>query len=289
MTAYARASGIFSFGKLVVEIHSVNRRMLDMSIYLPKDFLCFDIDVRKWIAAKIERGQITVRVYLIANKSNQEKFLSYLTQLKELQSLWNPIAKELGFIPQESINLPFLLEQLQENALLETKEQEFKSALQNSISVALDELMQMKETEGTMLLGDIQNRLDLIRELLDSIERKKGGFYAHYRQKILERLAEIGHIPSELEEKVTKELVFLAERLDVTEELVRLRAHAAQFGQHLSSVVKASGRTLEFILQEILREINTLGSKSMDPDVSTYVVAIKGELEKIREQIQNIE
>ena len=158
MTAYARASGIFSFGKLVVEIHSVNRRMLDMSIYLPKDFLCFDIDVRKWIAAKIERGQITVRVYLIANKSNQEKFLSYLAQLKELQSLWNPIAKELGFIPQESINLPFLLEQLQENALLETKEQEFKSALQNSISVALDELMQMKETEGTMLLGDIQKQ-----------------------------------------------------------------------------------------------------------------------------------
>ncbi|HEY2810804.1 MAG TPA: YicC/YloC family endoribonuclease [Rhabdochlamydiaceae bacterium] len=291
MTAYGRASDSFPFGKLIVEIHSVNRKILDMLIYLPKDHLRFDMDVRKWIASEIERGQITVRVNLLSEEVSPEITQGYLSQLKYLQKTWNHIAEELSFDPKESVSLSFLLNQLQEKSPLDTKhqEQEIKNALQRIVHAALDELVQMKRTEGKALSADVHKRLQLIEEQIQAIEDKKEEPYERYKQKIIERLREIGEVPEELEEKITRELVFLAERLDITEELVRLRAHIEQFRHHLLSSEKAVGRTLEFIVQEMLREINTLGSKATDANISTFVVAIKSELEKIREQIQNIE
>lgn len=291
MTAYGRASDHFPFGKLVVEIHSVNRKMLDISVYLPKDLLRFDIDVRKWIASEVERGQVTIRVTVLDAKEDREYAEHHLEQLKRLQSQWNQVSQELGFDPKDSVTLPFLLGQLQERTLADSKEQEqeFRAALQRVIHAALDELMQMKWAEGKALAADIQKRVRIIQEQLSAIERKKQEPYEHYRHKITERLQEIGQITPELEEKITRELIFLAERLDVTEELVRLCAHIDQFLKNLLSSDKAIGRALDFLIQEMFREINTLGSKSMDTQISICVVTIKSELEKIREQIQNIE
>jgi uncharacterized protein (TIGR00255 family) len=113
--------------------------------------------------------------------------------------------------------------------------------------------------------------------------------FDHYRKKLIERLKEMGHLHSEAEERIAREVVLLAEKMDVTEELVRLRAHIEQFRHHLFSPEKAVGRTLDFLTQEMHREINTLGSKSSDSDISLYVVKLKSELDKIREQVQNIE
>jgi uncharacterized protein (TIGR00255 family) len=289
MTAYGRASDSFSFGKLVVEIQSVNRKMRDIQVYLPRDYLRFDIDVRKWISSEIERGQVTVRVSLLSEGESKKLPQGQLTQLKELQSEWNHVAAGLGFDPQESVNLRFLVSQLQEESVFDFKEEECRIALQRIVHAALDELIQMKLVEGRALVFDIQKRLLLIEEQLAAIERKKEEPYDGYRRKITERLQEIEALTPELEERIAREIIFLAERMDVTEELVRLRAHIAQFRQHLSSTDKAVGRTLEFLVQEMMREANTLGSKSMDTDISASVVLIKSELEKIREQIQNIE
>lgn len=291
MTAYGRASDIFSFGKLIVEINAVNRKTLDILVYLPKDLMRFDIDVRKWITSEVERGQLTVRVSLLNDEINEEMIHSHLKQLKNLQGKWNRIAHELGFDPKQNIDLSFLLSQLQEDVSIDSKEQEleFKEALQRVVHAALDELMQMKMTEGKALSFDMRKRLELIQEHLNTIEGKKQDFYERYRQKILKRLGEITEIAPELEEKIARELALLAERLDVTEELVRFRVHIEQMRQQLLSSDKAIGRTLEFLVQEMFREINTLGSKSMDADISHFVVIIKSELEKIREQLQNIE
>lgn len=290
MTAYGRASDAFAFGKLVAEIHSVNRKMLDMLIYLPKDLLRFDIDVRKWLSSELERGQVTVRVTLMSEGSSR-LIHSHLAQLKSLQGGWNQIAFELGFHPQESVSLPFLVGQLQGGALIESKEeeQEMRGALQRVIHAALDELIQMKMAEGKALLSDVQKRLHLIQEQIKIIEKKKDEPDDRYRQKIIERLQDVELVTPEIEERISRELIFLAERMDVTEELVRLRTHSEQFNKHLVSTEKSIGRTLEFLIQEMVREINTLGSKSMDSEISHCVVAIKSELEKIREQIQNIE
>jgi uncharacterized protein (TIGR00255 family) len=147
----------------------------------------------------------------------------------------------------------------------------------------------MKETEGHVLATDIEKRLKIIEENIAGIEIKKEDPFVHYRKKLLERLKEIGHLHGEAEERVSREVALLADKMDVTEELVRLRAHLAQFRQHLFSTEKAIGRTLDFLTQEMHREINTLGSKSSDTAISLYVVRIKSELDKIREQVQNIE
>src|SRR5277367_1409607 len=142
MTAYGRASDTFSLGKLVVEIHSVNRKMRDMLIYLPKEFLRFDIDVRKWIASEIERGQITVRAVLLSEGQAKPMDQGPLSELRALQAEWNQIADSLGFDPQSCVDLRFLVSQMHEGALHDFKEEECREALQRVVHAALDELMQ---------------------------------------------------------------------------------------------------------------------------------------------------
>jgi uncharacterized protein (TIGR00255 family) len=290
MTAYGRASGDFSFGKLLIEIQSVNRKILDVLVNLPKDFFRFDILVRKWISAQIERGQVSVRVMLIT-QDKKANVQARLSELKSLQKEWHHVASQLGFNPQESVNLSFLLGQLQENTQLEVLEHEelYAQSLESVFKEALNAFMKMKVEEAELLKIDLEKRLESITQKLTLVEARKESVIDKYRKKIRERLLEIGQITPELEEKILRELALLAERIDVTEEVVRLNAHIEQFARHLQIQDKAVGRTLEFLTQEMLRETNTLGAKANDTEVSTVVIFIKSELEKIREQILNLE
>ena len=291
MTAYGRASVSAVQWRFVIEIHSVNRKMLDMSLYLPKDLLRFDIEIRKWLSQYLERGQITLRLTLQSEGGSNKLFSNYSIQLKTLKEGWNKVASELGYDPEKMIDLSFLVSQLQMLPSFESKEDEetLKASLKAAVEVALQELMVMKETEGKTLALDIQKRLKLIEENIAAIELKKEFPLIHYRKKLIDRLKEVGHLHAEAEERIIREVALLAEKMDVTEELVRLRTHIEQFRQHLSLHEKAVGRTLDFLTQEMHREINTLGSKSADSEISLYVVKIKSELDKIREQVQNIE
>jgi len=284
MTAYGRASETLSFGKLVVEILSVNRKALDVSVYLPKDFLCFDVDIRKWVSSLVERGQVTVRICLTIEEEKRIQDLS--SQLSDLQKEWNALAKKLSFNPQESVTLPFLISQLHETSLLESKgyEAELKEALSQVVHAALHELLERKRFEGAILLRDLQERMRSVARGIADIESKKEQPAEKYRERLTQRLQEIKEMTPELEDKVLREVVFLAERMDVTEELVRLSAHQEQFYALLQTKDKAIGRTLEFLIQEMLREVNTLSAK-----LTSSVIFIKSELEKMREQIQNIE
>ncbi len=291
MTAYSRASTTSPMGRFVVEIHSVNRKMLDMSIYLPRDLLRFDIEVRKWLAKYLERGQVTLRLSLQSEGVGGKMFESTLGQLKALKETWQRLSRELGYDSEAMVNLPFLASQMQTSTFIESKEDEeaIKEALKAAVESALQDLMQMKETEGKTLALDIQKRLQIIEETISVVEQKKEIPLLHYKNKLFERLKEVGLPPAELDERMARELALLAEKMDVTEELVRLRAHLEQFRHHLFSKERSIGRTLDFLTQEMHREINTLGSKSCDTDISLCVVKMKGELEKIREQVQNIE
>jgi uncharacterized protein (TIGR00255 family) len=199
------------------------------------------------------------------------------------------VAQALGFVPQDSVSLPFLLGQLEEGPILEIDETVYSKALQKVLEEALKECLEMKWAEGNALAADIQKRLHFIAEKLTLVEERKEVVLEKYRKKISERLFELGQMTPDLEEKILRELILLAERIDVTEELVRLQTHIEQFKKQLQVSEKAIGRTLEFLTQEMLREINTLGAKSSDTEVSSIVVMVKGELEKIREQILNIE
>src|ERR1043165_8822194 len=137
MTAYSRASAGSPLGRLVVEIHSVNRKMLDLSLYLPKDLLRFDVEVRKWLSQWLERGQITLRLTLQSEGLSGKLFSNYSLQLKALKESWDKLAKELGYESGKMVDLPFLVSQLQSAASPETKEDE--EAIRSSLKNVVDE------------------------------------------------------------------------------------------------------------------------------------------------------
>jgi uncharacterized protein (TIGR00255 family) len=291
MTAYGRFSKETPFGRLVVEIHSVNRKMLDLSIYLPKDFLRFEIEVRKWVMAQLERGQVTVRISLQHDGAGERVYEDTLRQLQMIKAAWEQIAIKLGRDPQKEVDLPFLVEQMQSFSPIEKEKDDaaIREALKDAVAGALQELMRMKELEGKVLAADMEARLNVVRSTLNSVEAKKEAPLARYQQKIRERLQEIGPMTSEVEDRVHREIALMAEKADVTEEIVRANSHIQQFQMHLKTAEKAIGRTLDFLVQEMNREANTLAAKSMETEISLAVVNIKSELEKIREQVQNIE
>lgn len=291
MTAYSRASAISLLGRFVIEIHSVNRKMLDISIYLPKDLLRFDIEIRRMLSQSLERGQITLRLAFQNDEIGGKYFSNYSLQLKLLKDEWEKLARELNYDPSKTIDLPFLVSQLQSMPPSESTEDEesFRAALKKAIETAVEELMQMKEKEGETLAIDIQKRLKIIEENTCALELRKDVPLINYRKKLTDRIKEIGHLPEDVEERITREVAIMAEKLDITEETVRLHTHIKQFRQYLASKERTIGRTLDFLTQEMHREINTLGAKSADSEISLYVVKMKSELDKIREQVQNIE
>lgn len=291
MTAYGRFSQEAPFGRLVVEIHSVNRKMLDLSIYLPKDFLRFEVEVRKWLMTQLERGQVTVRISLQHDGGGERIYEDTLRQLQTIKAGWDTIASKLGLDPKKEVDLKFLVDQMQAfNPIEQEKDDDaIRKSLKDAVFGALQELMRMKEQEGKVLADDIQGRLSIVQNTLQSIEAKKEGPLLRYQQKIRERLQEIGPLTSEVEDRVHREIALLAEKSDVTEEIVRANSHIQQFQTHLKTAEKAIGRTLDFLVQEMNREANTLAAKSMETEISLAVVNIKSELEKIREQVQNIE
>ncbi len=273
MTAYARGS----VAGRVVEVHSVNRKGLELTFQMPREWLSFDPDLRRECAAVLERGQVTVRLTLQGEGGS--------VSLKGLKEHWELVCRDLGIDPRE-ITLSFLLSQLQQTpSLLDEKEQElFLQALRQ----ALAGLVAMKECEGAVLQQEIEKRLMEMERQLARIEARRELPLLSYRQRIEERLKEWLTSP-DLEERVMREVALLAEKMDITEETVRLHSHIAQFRSHLHAEGKSVGRVLDFLTQEMNREINTLGSKSQEVEISFSVVQMKGELDRIREQVQNIE
>lgn len=265
MTAYGRASLMTPTGRWVVEIHSVNRKQLDMNISIPREMLSFDMDLRKWISHQVHRGQITVRV----NVSEEALVAQNLELLKGLKAGWEKVAHALGYEPEKSVTLSFLAEQLEHSSsqhLIE-KEDAAKQQLKEVTLEALEILMAMKEKEGAALERDLEKCLQALEKLLAQIGKRAPETMARSRSE------EEGE----------------PQALDIHEELVRLHSHCAQFRDVMGSAEKSVGKTLDFLVQEMHREINTISAKCADVELVALSVKVKSEIEKIREQVQNIE
>lgn len=288
MTAYGRATKSTSIGQWVLELHCVNRRMLDISMHLSKELLRFDIEIRKWVSALMSRGQVTVRVYLLQEAAMITQSSS---SLKEMKGAWEKIAIELGYDPKDSISLSFLANQLSSfptQSLIED-EQEVLNILKHLFQEASVQVLKMKETEGKALAEDIRSRLKIMEECFQPIGALAPDAAERYRNKLQARIQEVCTSEAECDERILREVAIYAEKLDITEELTRLHSHLEQFRSLLDSDEKSIGRTLDFLTQEMNREINTIASKSAETEISRLVVMCKSELEKIREQTQNIE
>lgn len=291
MTAYGRESQETKLGKFTVEIRSVNRKYLETNIVLPDEFSCFEVDVKKWLSEVIERGQISVKISVVLSENVPLKVspnIHLALKIREAAEKLNAVLK-LPSLHELTLQLlsdqPKLLlfeEQMNDEEL-------YRETLHEVFQKALIQFLQMKTKEGYAIFVDISHRLGTLQQEIKKIATYAPQATKRYREKLIERLKELDIGEIENEERIIRELGIFAERIDISEEITLFEAHLEQFYENISSKNKSIGKKLEFLLQEMNREINTIGSKSSDLEVSRLVIEMKSTLEKIREIIQNVE
>ena len=289
MTAYGRSGCNTKAGHFFVEIQTINRKFLDVQVVLPRELGHFDIEVKKWIANTISRGQVSIKAGVVFEGTSPYRIIPNLPLARQLKEAWQQIAIDLS-IDIKEVDLSFLKEK--EGLFIyeedHTHDDLYREGLKQAFTGALDHLLKMKAMEGAHLQEDILQRLEIMRSLLKEIENKVPLAPNRYREKLMGRLQEL--LPGvENEERILREIALFAEKIDIAEEITRFYCHLIHFEEIMHGENFASGKTLEFIIQEMNREINTIGSKSLDLNITRCVVGIKSELERIREQIQNVE
>lgn len=288
MTGYGRGETDHNGAKFSVELNSVNRKQSDIVINLPRDLAELEPRVRQTINESISRGRTNVLVSY-HNSINGTGKLALDTKLARFyHEAMLALQKELDAPGEITIGTI-----LQAPGVMRAPEEMHQAedawpAVEKALRAALAELIKMREREGKHLAKDLIHRLKTIRKELKAIRALHPDVVKKYRAALLDRIQKAGLPIQTDDERLVKEVSFFADRADVSEELTRLESHLAQFAHHLRKN-EPVGRTLEFITQEIFRELNTLGAKANDAVISQRVVACKAELEKIREQIQNLE
>lgn len=285
MTGYARSTKDTKLGLCSIEIHSVNRKGLDLSIHLPKPLLWLDTEIRRWITSVLQRGQVTVRVHLKINEKNVWE--NEFPLLQTLQKGWRGLAEKLGYGPEE-VTLSFLVKQKETLEVSYEIEPSFAVEMKGVMTAALEQLLHMKKEEGETLKRDFSTRLSWIKQQIPFLLERSSTSTLRFQEKLKERLKDFSS-GAEIDERIMREVAILSEKTDITEELTRLSSHLDQFFDYMNQKESTVGKTLDFLAQEMQRELNTISAKCSDQDSIYRVLALKAELEKIREQVQNIE
>ena len=273
-----------------VEISSVNRKQLEIRASLPHEISAFELILRQLIKQKITRGTVSARVSMTLDEKQS------LSTIKINHSLLDRLAKECSELQEkfgnqgswsiaELMTIPGVMETIPPNM----EKDEIKSIFIKAVETAVNNLVTMREAEGQELSKDLKKRCDKLIALTDKLEPLIKKVPEVLKQKLFERLEKEDFAVDINDERMLKELIFYVDRSDVSEELTRLRSHFVQLEQFLSKNGKTVGRSMDFLLQEIFREITTFGNKAAGCEVTPIIVEFKTELEKIREQIQNVE
>lgn len=291
MTGYGRARETRNGRDITVEIRSVNNRYLDCTVKMPRAYIFAEDAIRSAVQKSVSRGKVDVFIsvdslgteetVVAVNESLAKGYISALRKLYELEGgqmvKGNYCATELARLP---------------DVLTVTKAEEDLEAIAADICAVLEDALEahtkMRETEGQKLSEDVLGRLKTIEDITGKVEERSPQTVAEYREKLLARIREALQSTTIDEGRILTEAAIFADKVAVDEETVRLRSHISQFRDMLESGVPV-GRKLDFLVQEINRESNTIGSKCCDLEISRDVVDLKAEIEKIREQIQNIE
>jgi len=288
MTGYGRGEADHAGTKISVELNSVNRKQSDIVINLPRDLAMLEPRIRQAINEKISRGRMNVMIGLQENANGAGALALDTALARSYHEAMRTLQKELSAPGEITIGTI-----LQAPGVMRSPEHSVKAddawpVVQRALHTALGDLIKMREREGKHLAKDLIHRLKTLRAQIKEIRKLYPEVVKKYRGVLRERLEKAGLDLALDDERLLKEVTIFADRSDISEELTRLESHLAQFAHHLRKN-EPVGRTLEFITQEIFRELNTLGAKSNDAGISQHVVACKSELEKIREQIQNLE
>ena len=288
MTGFGRGEAQGLGYRFTVELKAVNHRFLEISVRLPRTFLSFEEKMKKGIQEKVQRGRIDV--YLNIAETEEKRRLVKVD--KDLALSYDKSLKDLAFELETAYETDiYRLAGLPEVLSVVEPEIDLDSlwlVCEQALAEAVAKLIEMRQAEGERLTKDLYGRLDILTGLLEDIAVRADGVVADYQVRLRERVqALLGETLLD-EARLANEVAVFADRASITEEIVRFRSHIEQCRETLSSV-EAGGRKLDFLMQELNREINTIGSKGNDLTIAQIVVAVKSELEKVREQIQNIE
>ncbi|HEY0368470.1 MAG TPA: YicC/YloC family endoribonuclease [Chthoniobacterales bacterium] len=288
MTGYGRGEVDAEGVKFSVELNSVNRKQSDIVINLPREFSELEPLVRQAINEKLSRGRTNVNVNYQQGTNGARKLALDTSLARSYHDAMRALQRELNAPGEITIDKILAAPGVMKLAEDNINAAQAWPAVERALNTALAELIKMREREGKHLAKDLIHRLKVIRSEIKQVRALFPEVVKKYRAALFERIQKAGLDLSLDDERLLKEVSIFADRSDVSEELTRLESHLAQFAHHLRKN-EAVGRTLEFITQEIFRELNTLGAKANDAAISQHVVVCKAELEKIREQIQNLE
>ncbi len=287
MTGYGRAKLSKDDREYQIEIKSVNHRYLDISVRIPKQLSYLEETIKKEIAKKVKRGKIDVFVTFENNslegkeiKINTELAKAYIDELKKLAEKENILS---DIQVTEISKYPDVL-----NIQSSQDDEKITEEVLETVTIATDNLVQMRETEGNKISEDLLKRLNIINKKVEEIAKLSTGLIEEYVVKLEERINEILKNQEIDKTRLAQEVVIYADKCSIEEEVTRLNSHILQFKNLLNSN-EAIGKKLDFIIQEMNRETNTIGSKANNLEITNGVIDIKTEIENIREQVQNIE
>ena len=282
MTGYGRSTGETGFGRITVEVRSLNHRHLDIMVRTPRSLLHLDPELRNMSRKRVSRGK--VEIFLILEARPLEFVIDTDRALSVAKALESVAAAIGDKVRLEHILAAGEIVQSNENEV----DDEINSIILKTAGQALEEMVQHRHDEGDVLAQDLVQRMDELTAISRGIEEIAPDAPGRARQSIMQFLADLDLGERMEPQRLEMEVAMLAQRSDVTEEITRLRTHQDSFREALSKG-GVIGRRLHFLIQEIQREINTIGSKSGIPEISERVVDFKTGLEKVREQVQNIE
>lgn len=289
MTGFGRSIVTKEGRELQVELKSVNHRYLDISVRMPKALCAFEDMIRKTISSRLKRGHIDVFVTYRNTACLSREVQVDLTLLSAYLGAFSQIRERF---PQLENDISLLSVSRLPDVLTVIEAPEDEQTVSGMLTLALDEaldsVLRMRASEGEHLVGDIRGRLDLIRNRLGLVEQRSPSVVLEYREKLSERITALLQGTTLDAARLQTEVAIFADRSSITEEIVRLDSHLGQVAKTLDAG-GAVGRKLDFVVQEMNREANTIGSKANDLEITNSVLEIKGETEKIREQVQNIE
>lgn len=288
MTGFGEGAASVSGIRVTAEVSSVNRKQLDINVNLPRNLVTLDALVQSKVRAEFSRGRVSgiIRVEAADGSAGSVKVdeklaAQYVEGIRKAAKKLK-LTDDLG---SESIaRLPGVVSVEQDNLDAD----HVSGVLEQALTKALKGLAKMRIAEGKALEKDLRERITLLDESVKEIRKLSESVVSSYREKLFQRLEDAGLEDLASDERVVKELAIFADRCDISEELTRLKSHLAQTRKLLRSS-EPVGRTLDFLCQELFREINTVGSKANEVEITRLVVAFKTELERIREQVQNIE
>jgi uncharacterized protein (TIGR00255 family) len=288
MTGYGRSETVCEGQKITVEMKSVNHRFLELSMRLPSVLFQLETELKKKISEKCKRGRIEINFRIEGENADNSKINYNTDTARGYFDILSKIKEEFKLSDEISLRTLTSFRDIFTTPAETQLSPELINAVNSGLLEAVTMMIKMRQDEGAVLYQDMQERLGVIKEIVATIKARAPQVVVEYQKRLADRIKELAAGYTLDDARLAQEVAIMAERSDITEEIVRLQSHIGQFDVLLQSD-EAEGKKIDFLLQEMNREINTIGSKSNDLEVARQVIEAKSEMNKVREQAQNIE